>query len=495
MVKAQTHVARRGAAFTGWQVKASPQELNGRQSRRSVRPSWARATSETTPPWRRSCGTCGHATHRPSSMPSAQARRQSPRTTASTRSRCSASTAAPRTFRVRLASVLRLSSRLLDAFRIPAWVRRHDVVIVPGAGVLEASLPLRPLEHPIWTLPAQHVGQAFRDQGGVRERRGRSLPEPSDAMALGSGGPPGLLPVVSRRRFQGGDAPARSRSPRPDLSRPRILPPAPRRPLRWLRRLVDDRRGDHGLSRGPMTSVIGLRRSMPGMSVASRSSCVGSSATGARCGCSSAIRTDPTRPPRVRFSATSRRLGRISTTPGSLVEKVIHLQRDHGSHGTSRGHHCYSLPQPHRSDDAGQADDRDRIRPQTQRPDVRHGSHRILSLIASLDVAPVTEQLPAMERRSAELQKSLAVRAASRAALLDEQFDQLDGVVFGQDERCTRHWHRTGPVLDQPRNRHERTEHSEFLGRPGTRSREHRDERGVLSSLLGTHGQPGARPG
>lgn len=38
--------------------------------------------------------------------------------------------------------------KLVDAVRIAAWVRRHDVVIVPGMGVLEATLPLRP-----WGFP------------------------------------------------------------------------------------------------------------------------------------------------------------------------------------------------------------------------------------------------------------------------------------------------------------------------------------------------------
>ncbi|MDO0910620.1 polysaccharide pyruvyl transferase family protein [Streptomyces sp. DT2A-34] len=38
--------------------------------------------------------------------------------------------------------------KLVDVFRTAAWVRRHDVVIVPGMGVLEATLPLRP-----WGLP------------------------------------------------------------------------------------------------------------------------------------------------------------------------------------------------------------------------------------------------------------------------------------------------------------------------------------------------------
>ena len=36
----------------------------------------------------------------------------------------------------------------VDAYRICRWVRRHDVVIVPGMGVLEATLPLRP-----WLTP------------------------------------------------------------------------------------------------------------------------------------------------------------------------------------------------------------------------------------------------------------------------------------------------------------------------------------------------------
>lgn len=37
---------------------------------------------------------------------------------------------------------------VVDAFCTASWVRRHDVVIVPGMGVLEASLPLRPWHTP-----------------------------------------------------------------------------------------------------------------------------------------------------------------------------------------------------------------------------------------------------------------------------------------------------------------------------------------------------------
>ena len=46
------------------------------------------------------------------------------------------------------AVVLKVIGKLLDPFRTWAWVRRHDVVIVPGMGVLEATLPLRP-----WAFP------------------------------------------------------------------------------------------------------------------------------------------------------------------------------------------------------------------------------------------------------------------------------------------------------------------------------------------------------
>ena len=36
----------------------------------------------------------------------------------------------------------------VDVFRTAAWVRRHDVVIIPGMGTMESSLPLKP-----WGLP------------------------------------------------------------------------------------------------------------------------------------------------------------------------------------------------------------------------------------------------------------------------------------------------------------------------------------------------------
>lgn len=61
-----------------------------------------------------------------------------------------------------LASCLRIPSRVLDVFRISAWVRRHDTVIVPGAGVLEASLPLRPWDTPYGLFLLSGSGKLFR---------------------------------------------------------------------------------------------------------------------------------------------------------------------------------------------------------------------------------------------------------------------------------------------------------------------------------------------
>jgi polysaccharide pyruvyl transferase WcaK-like protein len=44
--------------------------------------------------------------------------------------------------------LLKALGKGIDPFRTASWVRRHDVVIVPGAGAFEATLPIRP-----WGLP------------------------------------------------------------------------------------------------------------------------------------------------------------------------------------------------------------------------------------------------------------------------------------------------------------------------------------------------------
>ncbi|QOV34984.1 polysaccharide pyruvyl transferase family protein [Streptomyces ferrugineus] len=52
--------------------------------------------------------------------------------------------------------------KLVDAVRTAAWVRRHDVVIVPGMGVLEATLPLRPWGFPYSLFLLCASGRVFR---------------------------------------------------------------------------------------------------------------------------------------------------------------------------------------------------------------------------------------------------------------------------------------------------------------------------------------------
>lgn len=51
---------------------------------------------------------------------------------------------------------------IVDAVRIGNWVRRHDVVIVPGMGVLEATLPLRVWHTPYWMFVVCAAGRVFR---------------------------------------------------------------------------------------------------------------------------------------------------------------------------------------------------------------------------------------------------------------------------------------------------------------------------------------------
>ena len=46
------------------------------------------------------------------------------------------------------AKALKILGKGLDAFRTTAWVRKHDAVIVPGMGALEASLPIKPWQTP-----------------------------------------------------------------------------------------------------------------------------------------------------------------------------------------------------------------------------------------------------------------------------------------------------------------------------------------------------------
>jgi polysaccharide pyruvyl transferase WcaK-like protein len=56
---------------------------------------------------------------------------------------------------------LKVLGKGIDLFRIAGWVRGHDAVIVPGMGVLEASLPLRPWGFPYAMLVLGASGRLF----------------------------------------------------------------------------------------------------------------------------------------------------------------------------------------------------------------------------------------------------------------------------------------------------------------------------------------------
>lgn len=59
------------------------------------------------------------------------------------------------------ATALKAVGKGIDAFRTAAWVRRHDVVIVPGMGVLEATVPMRAWWTPYSMLLVCASGRIF----------------------------------------------------------------------------------------------------------------------------------------------------------------------------------------------------------------------------------------------------------------------------------------------------------------------------------------------
>ena len=59
------------------------------------------------------------------------------------------------------AIALKVLGKGIDVVRTASWVRRHDVVIVPGCGVLEASLPMRPWGFPYAMFLLSASGRLF----------------------------------------------------------------------------------------------------------------------------------------------------------------------------------------------------------------------------------------------------------------------------------------------------------------------------------------------
>jgi polysaccharide pyruvyl transferase WcaK-like protein len=62
----------------------------------------------------------------------------------------------------RAAAARKSLGRVVDIIRMASWVRRHEVVIVPGMGVLETTLPLRPWQFPFDMFALCVSGRIFR---------------------------------------------------------------------------------------------------------------------------------------------------------------------------------------------------------------------------------------------------------------------------------------------------------------------------------------------
>jgi polysaccharide pyruvyl transferase WcaK-like protein len=81
------------------------------------------------------------------------------------------------------AIALKTLAKLVDAWRITRWVRRHDVVLIPGMGVLEGSLPSPPWSGPLrfflvslsGRLSGTKVGYVSVGVGDIKNRLTRWL--------------------------------------------------------------------------------------------------------------------------------------------------------------------------------------------------------------------------------------------------------------------------------------------------------------------------------
>ena len=430
MVKAQTHVARRGAAFTGSQVKARPQVqvegcrvgLFGLLGSGNIGND---ASMEAVLRYLR-------ARH-PSAVVDAIC--SGPRTVTAEYGIDAVQMFCfdRRTRRLtgRLASVVRLSSRLIDAFRIPAWVRRHDIVIVPGAGVLEASLPLRPWNTPYGLFLLSVAGKLFGTKvafvsvgaGLFHNQTTRWLSDRAARMAFyRSYRDAGSKQAMHRRGLDARDPIF------PDLAFSLPLPSDHRDGTGdWSTIGVgimayqgsdDDRDRALEIYAGYVGHIKELVRWLVDNGRKVRLF-VGDTDGSDEATASEIIRD-------VRKCRPDLDESWVVTERVSTFSEVMEAMEPLGAIIATRFHNLIAAMMLAKPTIAiGYAPKHSALMSDMGLTEFSHS-------IASLDVGAVTKQFLDMERRSAELQKALAVSAAERAALLDIQFDDLDSVVFGE---------------------------------------------------------------
>lgn len=117
------------------------------------------------------------------------------------------------------AGSLKVIGRVLDTFRTGRWIRRHDVVIVPGAGVLEASLPMVPRGWPYALFLACGYGKLLGVKTVLASVGAGAIKQPMTRWLLNS-----AATMASYRSFR--DAGARDALGQRgvDVSRDRVYP-------------------------------------------------------------------------------------------------------------------------------------------------------------------------------------------------------------------------------------------------------------------------------
>ena len=124
-------------------------------------------------------------------------------------------------------SALRVALGLwIDAWRTASWVRRHDVVIVPGMGILEANLAIRPWQEPYSLFLLTLFGRLFRTKVAMVGVGASAIPLRSSRWLLTKTTPSRTLCVLSRRVLPSGNAEDGCQThARAGLPRPRLLAP------------------------------------------------------------------------------------------------------------------------------------------------------------------------------------------------------------------------------------------------------------------------------
>ena len=87
-------------------------------------------------------------------------------------------------------------AKITDTIRIASWVRRHEVVIVPGMGVLETTLRTRPWQGPYTMFVLCVSGRIFRTKVALVSVGADVGERTADALAVHRGGTVRVLPVL-----------------------------------------------------------------------------------------------------------------------------------------------------------------------------------------------------------------------------------------------------------------------------------------------------------